>query len=1102
MPPVPRLCIEAITRIATEPHLMSMGAKSFVAASTLLATTCANAANWDWTYTFSSAAHVDAHPVVITPPSARGFWAVGDSLLHYHADASLDFATRVEDSGTIFQGRSAELADGGLVLVGQPINFNEYPHFCTVTAFSSQGNARWQTTLGSYDNCDIGIDGNNVVWIETGDNALFGFSADGSSQVSYSAFDDMQQSIAGFAVDARAGGVFLATDGVPATIMALDASAAMRWSWTDTTTNRAFAATAVGTDGNLYAVAIANTSLSIVSFTPAGAIRFDRTEAPVNSPHVLGAAAASGGGVYVAYSVLDANSTTNVALQLIDAEGNLLWTQSLDGGTSCQELRCSLTVTPEGDVALTVSSASGAEQLVRYNGNGARLLAYPLDNGFVGSVASLANGNILATQGSDASEPQTFNFLELDRAGNVVAAPATVVGGSTDGGLSVFADDGTAYVWVSDETAGPLLAKIGPTGELLWKTATAGTDVSAYALSAAGSRVCVGEDRAAQQFYFAPSIVCFDAGTGEQLWSVQLDPPFFGYGHSPLQVLDDGSVVVLHIAGSGSPEHMRFDGNGTVMHRFTIPAFSYFATVLSGRSAIIQSNGSNLLSYDADGALIFNVPFAPQLTASVDLALNLSADGSAVIAADVQGSSGITPYVWSVNADGTTRWTKPLQDPPLSGDYVTGVRSIAASDGKLITAFHSQSENSYTLQARVALTGDLIWENVAEQGNTPLEDPATKRIVLVGPVNDKLSIVAIDPASGATESSVYEDCPADAPPGGYPFCLWNRFAISLDGTLRVDMTPYSLTRPRMRQLFAKLHVGSVPQQVRIDQAGLDGAWYAPYESGQGFTFDYIAGAATVFMPWFTYTQDGSEDPAGLAWYTLQGTITPGATSADLQIGQTDPGMFNSGSVGSHVVGTAHLAFSDCNSGSLYYQFNADTNNAAGGLITLTRLSPSTAPCTLADASSVPAQIGNGPAQGFDALQSGSWFDPSDSGQGLEMTIIPAGSGFSGLAFAAWFTFDPSGKADDSAQQHWFTLQGDLATAANSTITLPILRTIGGSFDGLPTGNTTAVGHAALTMLGCDKATLSYQFDDSEVAHAFAGLAGTTHLVKIGGCTAP
>ena len=117
-----------------------------------------------------------------------------------------------------------------------------------------------------------------------------------------------------------------------------------------------------------------------------------------------------------------------------------------------------------------------------------------------------------------------------------------------------------------------------------------------------------------------------------------------------------------------------------------------------------------------------------------------------------------------------------------------------------------------------------------------------------------------------------------------------------------------------------------------------------------------------------------------------------------------------------------------------------------------------------------------------------------------MTIIPAGGGSNGLVFAAWFTFDPAGQSDDPVHQHWFTLQGDLANATNGKVTLPIYCIIGGAFDGAPTQNFSQVGHVTMTMQGCDAAQLDYQFDTTEVAHAFAGLTGASHLVKIGGCT--
>ena len=296
------------------------------------------------------------------------------------------------------------------------------------------------------------------------------------------------------------------------------------------------------------------------------------------------------------------------------------------------------------------------------------------------------------------------------------------------------------------------------------------------------------------------------------------------------------------------------------------------------------------------------------------------------------------------------------------------------------------------------------------------------------------------------------------------------------------------------------HADQPSAAIRLDQAGIGGAWYPVYAAGQGFTLDYIAGAQTIFMPWFTYAIDSS-GVAGLSWFALQGSVAPGATSADLVIARTDPGSFNNGIVAGETVGTATLRFSDCASGELRYKFDPTTNSGREGLIALTRLTPSTAPCVLADGGSTPAQNANTPAQDFDARQSGSWYDPATSGQGLEFTIIPAGNGSNGLVFAAWFTFDPAGQGDDTIHQHWFTLQGDLSTAVDGKVVLPIYRIIGGSLDYWPTQNFSRVGQATLTMQGCDTAQLDYAFDSTEVTHSFAGLAGTSHLVKIGGCSA-
>jgi hypothetical protein len=361
-----------------------------------------------------------------------------------------------------------------------------------------------------------------------------------------------------------------------------------------------------------------------------------------------------------------------------------------------------------------------------------------------------------------------------------------------------------------------------------------------------------------------------------------------------------------------------------------------------------------------------------------------------------------------------------------------------------------------------------------------------------------------------------QSCSDDVPLGsGVYFALYSgcglaSAALSADDTLRIFVGSGSSTGPASGRLYALRNASAAPAPVRLDQPGVSGAWYPAYSGGQGFMLDYIRSAYTLFMPWFTFAQTqaspppllGINDPSGLAWYGLQGNVGADARSVDLVIAVTDAGSFNNGTVAGRAVGTAHLSLNDCSNATLYYQFDAHTNGGAGGLISLTRLTPSTSPCVLADRTVTPAQNTNPPAQGFDARQSGSWFDPATAGQGFEMTIIPPGNGSNGLVFAAWFTFDPEGHSDDPVHQHWFTLQGDLSTATEGKIMLPIYRIIGGPFDGAATQNFSQVGHATLTMQACDTAQLDYQFDTTEVAHAFSGLAGTSHLVKIGGCSAP
>ncbi len=508
--------------------------------------------------------------------------------------------------------------------------------------------------------------------------------------------------------------------------------------------------------------------------------------------------------------------------------------------------------------------------------------------------------------------------------------------------------------------------------------------------------------------------------------------------------------------------------------------------------------------WPSDGTTIFyNSEYFGSLVVRQALAARFADDGTAILVAVglLNGITGI--YVMRVDAQGRLVWSHLA--PVSTNQNSTPLVSIVIAGSEIGVAIIPTVPDNWLPAPPASLVTDLDFDSGAARWNTLLPtagnnafaelvaDPAGSALLLLRDGGNKIALTTFDTASGAIERDRREACVT-----GY--CEPTSTSIGADGALRVLASARDAVAGPASAIYLVDRPFAMPASIRIDQPGLDGAWFPAYEGGQGFTFDWIASARTVFMPWFTFAQSGINDPSGLAWYTLQGGgIAAGATSAELAIAISDPGVFNSGSVPGRQVGMAHLSFTDCNNGTLLYQFDAQTNGGAGGLISLTRLTPSTDPCILADGSTQPAQNVNPPANGFDAHLSGSWFDPATGGQGVEMTVIPPGNGSAGTVFIPWFTFDPAGASDDALNQHWFTLQGDLSAAANGKVDLPIYRIIGGAFDATPTANYVQVGNATLTVQGCDAAQLDYRFNASEVAHAFAGLAGSSHLIRIGGC---
>ncbi len=119
--------------------------------------------------------------------------------------------------------------------------------------------------------------------------------------------------------------------------------------------------------------------------------------------------------------------------------------------------------------------------------------------------------------------------------------------------------------------------------------------------------------------------------------------------------------------------------------------------------------------------------------------------------------------------------------------------------------------------------------------------------------------------------------------------------------------------------------GSIgPQEFQINP-GLNGSWFEPATSGQGFLIDVFPDSGQMFLAWFTYdTELPAEDApanlgnAGQRWMTALGSYSD--NQAVLDIYQAEGGLFDMSAPEPNQTkdGTLIVEFSDCNSGTITY----------------------------------------------------------------------------------------------------------------------------------------------------------------------------------------
>ena len=1057
-----------------------------------------------------------------------GYWMLGlangkGALARYANDATLQYI-RYDDYGIGSYGNDALAApDGGMFLTSATFDFFGDPA-CDLRRTDAAGAVLWSRQFAGFFGAPcplLGVDGAGAVWLLPVDGT-YRVSADGGS-VAGPAPDLNGSRDFAYAVDpVLTQGYWISSapeqaNPTYASLFSIDAGGHVHAMWHAGDLQITFNQLISDRSGNLYAFGSDGSNVFAASFTRAGTLRWSGSFADSGTQSLVAAAGFGSGGA----AALDAAGH----VYLTDANGPVR-SVALPQFSSCavpeRGVACALATTPARDAIVMYNggSATAAAMLARVHGDGS-VQASALGTAAVGSAVALADGSALAGPLLDAGTGGLLPkaFVRYASGGTALAAPQPQAAVRVDGSLVAAAQarDGSEYL-LANAPAGPgyTLTRVDPNGARIWKRSFAGgywIELHGFALD--GDRVCWAGAQQIDIDHVTSRAICHAAANGDPQWSYALPA---GSQFLAFEQLADGAAESVYLGPypERALHQVQLDAGGTVVGDHALGSFyeAYADTVSINRSGMTVlctyvAGGQNigLFGWSRDGSSLFvahpPVQAQTQFSQVPEFAV-LDADGTTVVKALFGTNDANNNSLWAVQPDGSTRWFKNL----ASHDYLMP-GSIA--DGRLyaeLADFQSADVARYRAQAIALADGRSLWTTELptrylidgrDLGRGAYDsglhvDAASGKIVqtLGGAV---LQVLLFDPRTGQIERSIVQDC--DTARRCEPYIAGNVSALSSDMTLRIATGSFDDAAGSQARVYALAATTPAPPLIPAGQSGIDGVWYAPYEAGQGFTIDFFASNRALFMAWFTFDRNGGNTPAAQTWYTLQGSVAPGASGADLALAAADPGAFGSGYVGVRQVGTAFLSFSDCHRGTLSYQFDADTNRGAAGLIDLHRLTESTAMCDAA--TDAAADNSAPPADGFDALQSGSWFDPANPGQGIEMTIIPRGNGSNGFAFLAWFTFDPLGYADDPSHRHWFTLQGDLSAAAAGHVTLPIVHTIGGTFDLVPTGNSYRVGAAQLTLHGCDSATLDYTFDSSEVAYAFSGASGSIPLQRIGGC---
>lgn len=206
----------------------------------------------------------------------------------------------------------------------------------------------------------------------------------------------------------------------------------------------------------------------------------------------------------------------------------------------------------------------------------------------------------------------------------------------------------------------------------------------------------------------------------------------------------------------------------------------------------------------------------------------------------------------------------------------------------------------------------------------------------------------------------------------------------------------------------------------VIEAGISSAWFDPAHNGEGFMLEILADNRAV-MYWFTYNTEGAQD-----WYIAQGEIR-GNRILFPELMQVSGGEFGPDfdpeKVTRKVVGSASFIFSGCDSGAMDWLIDQDGNGRRHGRMDLTRITR---------VMGLECGRSMGPPEIPEGQLSGSWYDPTHSGEGYVLEVL-----IDRQVLVYWFSFDPQGN------RRWFFGTGEIQ--GETIVFSDMFTTLGGIF---------------------------------------------------------